>query len=164
MNMQITAQPFTSEAEYQREAKARARRLWAPRKAKQPEPVERKAEVVFLTQRAPAWEWADVHFDAHVMAFRAHRMTPYKFIRMLAEEEGLSYEVLISRKELRRLAPQRQAIIVKTAERFPRLSCLQLAALFKRDHSSILWTLGRTTRAKEHIAKATLNPVKTRQN
>lgn len=147
--MQITAQPFTSIAEYQREAKARARRLWAPRKAKQPEPVERKAEVVFLTQRAPAWEWADVHFDAHVLDFHRwqfEQIAPVKaYVKRRAIELGFTFAHMVGPDRKRPAVRARQLIMweLKTIVK-PSISYPELGRVFGgRDHTTCLHCVRR---------------------
>lgn len=91
--------------------------------------------------------------NAHVRAYcsrEAERegLTPVQFVRLQAKAEGINYGIQISMDYQRKFYPHRKAVIMKTVERFPHLTSPQLGRLFHRDHTSILWTLGRTARAK----------------
>jgi chromosomal replication initiation ATPase DnaA len=154
MNMQISSKPFTSEAEYLERAKAWKRRLWAPRVAKQPEPVEHKAEVVFLTQRAPAWEWVDVHFDAHVMDFHRWQFEqgqPVKaYIKRRAAELGFTFAHMVGPDRKRPAVRARQLIMweLKTIVK-PSISYPELGRVFGgRDHTTALAAVRRQAAMK----------------
>lgn len=158
--MQITAQPFTSEARKPKWTLTREAIILRMPVAKVSEPamdegcghdghtlpvkprVKKRVKPIKIASEP----------IAHVLAYRAQRdgTTPYKFVRLQAEAEGISYQTLISKRFLD-LAPLRQAVVRKTAERFPHLTSPQLGRLFGRDHTAILYTLGRTARAKRRL-------------
>jgi hypothetical protein len=160
--MQIQARPFTSEAEYQREAKARTRRLWVPRNAKQDE----GAVVVQFVDYARPWAPPPVAARdreepiEHIRTWEAWLVAPDRSVLprgyMIARcrQEGIKLAVLRSAKRHRILVEFRHKLVKEVAERYPHLSSPQIGRLFNRDHSSILSILGRLRSKDEQAQRA----------
>jgi hypothetical protein len=161
MMMQIQAKPFTSLAEYQREAKARARRLWATGS------VEKAVGPVVVQFADHSRPWAPTvavrereEPDAHIRTWEAwlvapdHSILPRGYILGRCRQEGVKLSTLRSAKRHRSLVEFRHKLIKEVAERYPHLSSPQLGRLFNRDHSSILSVLGHLRSKDEQAQRA----------
>lgn len=130
-------------ASYLSEGQARRRRLMSP-----PNDLELN-RVIFVHVRPDA--------DHHVGAWKAWQRIndpatiPADFIRAHCRVAGVAYSDLVRRRG--RVAhwlfkPLLQAV----TDRYPSLSCTKLGQLFKKHHTTILYTFGRTSSAKRRLA------------
>lgn len=71
-------------------------------------------------------------------------------LRTVGEVFGVSVEELLGPRRHRRLAWPRQAAIWMLQEAVPRVTCLELAELFGRDHTTVLYSV----QAAQERAKA----------
>lgn len=93
------------------------------------------------------------HATDHIKAFRLHQfakseeLTPVQFARLCARYEGLVWDALVAPDPHRIHYAARFIVINRVANAFPHLSSTQLGRIFNRNHCTILFNLGRLTRA-----------------
>lgn len=112
-----------------------------------PEPVERpKARVLFLHVRPLA--------DEHIKEWGWHKelqrpnLLAHDFIRIRCKLEGIDPHLFLSKSRKRYLVTLRKVLVPEVKARYPHLTSPQMGRLFHRDHTSILYLLGRTQSAK----------------
>lgn len=115
------------------------------RPVRSPSPVARKR---------PRFVWVRPDCDQHVLAWRAWlaaqelASAPLEFVTASAFLEGLTYEQLCSKGGNRGVIDFKHSLIRKTNERYPHLSSTDLGKLFHRNHTHILYCLGRLATGK----------------
>ena len=77
---------------------------------------------------------------------------PMSFIKAKCAEHGLTYEEMTAKNQHDRSVETRNAIIKATAAEYPDMLVSRLARLFKRNHSTILYALGRSQKKKASMA------------
>lgn len=115
-----------------------------------PEPVERhKSKVIFLHVRedacehVAAWElWKKMHNPA---------IRPMDFAKMFCRLRGVELEALYRRRGKPNLVDIRRSLAFALVERYPQLSSPQVGRILQRDHTTVLYLLGRTKSAKRNM-------------
>jgi hypothetical protein len=142
----ITAAVYTTEAEMR--SAYRAARPAVPVKERHlppPRLVEVKPDA---DQHVQAWrQWSRL-YSLVVM--------PSEFVRLWCRIEGIDHALLLSPKRTRVLCRARTALAQALVSRYPRLSTTKIGQLLNREHTSVLYFMGRTKRAKEHAARQAL--------
>lgn len=85
---------------------------------------------------------------------------PRDFAKALCAERGITYAQLVEENRRKDMAVIRKEIIRATHEKFPTCSMPQLGKIFKRNHTTILWCVGKLA-AKEELVK--LNAARDKQ-
>lgn len=78
---------------------------------------------------------------------------PSDFVRLWCGAFGVNREALLSSSRTRELCRARVKIAKDLVARYPGTSTTKLGKLLNRDHTSVLYFLGKTKRAKEHLAR-----------
>lgn len=138
--MQIQSRPFTSIAEYQREAKARSRRLWAPRNARQDVSAVVVQFVEHARPRLPLWRTARLNFDDHVIRWkmRIGKKKYREFVKLRCDELGAHFPDIVGFETTRTLSRLRHDLMLELRQGFtPPPSYSEIGQVFGgRDHST----------------------------
>lgn len=76
-----------------------------------------------------------------------------ELIAAAAAEFGVGYRDVLSPDRHDHVVAARHAAIKALKEAKPHLSTPQIGRLFSRDHTTVLWALGRTKKGKEQRAR-----------
>lgn len=112
-----------------------------------PEPVKSKKPKFVLLQVRP-------NADSHVIAWKrcqelqSPTILAGDYIRLSCKIRGIDPAIFLSSCRKRHLVIYRKELVKEVAVRYPHLSSTQLGRLFRRDHTTILYLLGRTKTAK----------------
>jgi hypothetical protein len=109
-----------------------------------PEPARRPRPMLVYVRpdashHVKAWEWWNQLYSPCVH--------PKDFIHLSCLLAGVEYDRLMSNGCKRELASFRRDLIRKAAAKWPRLSSPKIGLLFNRDHTTILYALGKTMSA-----------------
>lgn len=137
MNTHVT---LTYEERARANAKAVRQRTFGNAKATEREPRYYAPPTLAMAVREPR---------NHVLAWHAYLEAlkdfnaPRRFVKMECFHHGVSYQEICSKSRTDRLAQARKLIMRATHEAFPHLSSNQLGKLINKDHTTILFHLGR---------------------
>lgn len=77
------------------------------------------------------------------------KMTGRQIAEMVAANGGITFEILVGKSRQKAVVSIRNQAIRTVKKLKPDFSSTQLGLIFNRDHTSILYVLGRTNRGKE---------------
>lgn len=100
----------------------------------------------------------EVQERSHIDAFHAWQawtgapMTPREFFRAACFLAGYDPDLIRSRRDHKKLADVRLAIIRSIAVRYPKMSSPKIGKVVNRDHTTVLYCMGQTQRSIERNA------------
>lgn len=132
----------------EREAAAAEMRAEMERRERERE-AARQLQIQILAARAEMESQERAERLERAKAFENEaNITARQIIALVAAENGLTFDEVVSRSRTRRIVMVRKLAIAKVRADKPNMSLTQIGKIFDRDHTSILAALGKKRRRK----------------
>lgn len=72
------------------------------------------------------------------------RLTPRRVIEKVAKEHGVSFGLIVGQRRAKEIVAIRDKAVRAVADQFPEMSLPDIGRAFKRDHTTIIYSLRKT--------------------